>query len=60
MKGKQTEHFLEGEGETGKKCKQELQSVWVCKAVDFLTLFGTKKSLLCLSKTMRTPHVTYT
>lgn len=58
MKGKQAEDFKKGEGEAGKKCEQELQSVWVCKAVDFLLFLRPKRR--CLSKTLLTSHVTYT
>lgn len=44
MKGKQPNDFQKGEGEAGKKCKQELQRVWVCKVVDFL-FFETKEKM---------------
>lgn len=39
MKRKQQEDFKKGKGKAGKKGEQELQSMWVCKAVDFLLFF---------------------
>lgn len=47
-----------GEGKAGKKCEQEPQSTWVCKAVDFLLLLLRPKRR-CLSKTLPTSHVMY-
>lgn len=54
MKGQQP-FFKKRVGEAGKKCEQELQSVWVCKAVDFLLFLRPKRR--CLSKTSPPSHV---
>lgn len=57
MRGKPTRGFgKKGEGEAGKKCEQELQSVRVCKAVDFL-LFETKEKMFKQNLTNFTQHV---
>lgn len=42
-KGKQPEDFKKEEGEAGKKRELELQSAWVCKAVDFLFFLTAKR-----------------
>jgi len=52
MKGDQVEDFKKEDREAGKKCEQELQSVWVCKAVNFL--FFLRRKRRCLSKTLPT------